>query len=103
LVASFENALLLALVLTLLVNLREVWRLVKQVAFARYAMVLALGIIFLLSLVYYNIGLGLRQKTMFEASLIVLFATLLATKQAKRSVIFAPAQHPNVEFSRFPR
>jgi hypothetical protein len=83
-IASAENVVLLIFIGTILFKLRDVIALVKTARFLRFALLLAIGIAFLLALVYYNVGLGLRQKTMFIPSIILIFMTVLAIGRLRK-------------------
>ena len=60
----------------------------KNVVFLRYATTFALLVMILLAVVYYNVGLGLRQRTMFLPGLLCLFvaARLMTQFRAQRPV-----------------
>ena len=83
LVASFENLLLLVIILLIFWHFRNTAQLVRRVFFVRFGLIYSVLLILMLSLVYYNVGLGLRQKVMFLPGLLTLFVTLLAVKRAK--------------------
>lgn len=86
LVASLENLLLLIGTVVLALRWRVVLRLVSSIFFLRYAVALAVLMIAVFSLLYYNIGLGLRQKVMFMPMLITLFVAVLAVSRARQFV-----------------
>lgn len=73
LVASFENLVYLFVIGFLVVNLRGTARIAGGVFFLRYALILATLLIVLLTFVYYNVGLGARQKMMMVPALFALF------------------------------
>jgi hypothetical protein len=50
----------------------------RQIMLVRYSLIFAVALIALLSLVYYNVGLGLRQKMMMMPGLLTVFAATLA-------------------------
>lgn len=85
-IASLDNLVLLGVFLVLAVNYRELSRMVSSVAFVRFALIEAIGIAIALALIYYNVGLGLRQKTMVIPGILVIFVALLALQQARRAV-----------------
>lgn len=74
LIASLENLVLLIIVGFLLAMPVRSVRLAKSVFPLRFAAMFGLLVTLALSFVYYNVGLGLRQKTMILPSLFVLFA-----------------------------
>ena len=84
LAASVENLLLLMLMATVLARLRTAAMLVRRLRYMRFALFLGTLIALLLALVYYNIGLGLRQKTMFVPPFIIIFVTVMAFGRARR-------------------
>ena len=85
LVASFESLFILFLVLLLLLRFRDMIGLFRSVFFFRYAVIYATGLTLFLSLSYWNVGLGLRQKwTMLMPMLLVLLVALLAVRAARK-------------------
>jgi hypothetical protein len=82
-VASAENLLLLFVLGYLTIHVREALVLVKHVAFLRFALVVSVTIALMLALIYYNVGLGLRQKTMFVPGLLLLFLSVAALRQTR--------------------
>jgi len=94
-VVSLENAALVPVIGAIIWKRRMTWSLLKSVPFARYAFVSAVGILLMLSLGYYNVGLGIRQKaTMILPGILVFFVALVAALQARRTqgeqVLVAP-------------
>jgi hypothetical protein len=90
LIASFENLALLFIVGVLLRRSGTIVQMVRSLTFIRYALIMAAGIALLLSLIYYNVGLGLRQRMMFVPGLLVPFVVLLALQRARR--LHAPSR-----------
>ena len=88
-VASIENVAVALAVIYLLARSRDVVHLVRRVAFIRFAMVLAFMILFVLTLVYYNVGLGLRQRVM---AFPMVYAVLVAlwSMRNKQKLAIAP-------------
>jgi hypothetical protein len=85
LIASFESAFLIGLMLMLVVRTRSVMGLFRSVFFARYAVIFALGLTIFLAVSYWNVGLGLRQKwTMLMPMYLVLFVAVLAVRRARK-------------------
>ncbi|MEA3015318.1 MAG: hypothetical protein QOI38_40 [Sphingomonadales bacterium] len=78
LIASAENALFLFIVGTLLFHTPKVIRIARAVTYVRYAFAFAALVALLLTIMYYNVGLGLRQKTMFVPAVLVMFVTFRA-------------------------
>ena len=83
LIASLENLFLMFILFQMLRNFGSVKKLVRSVFFVRFGSIFAVVLILLLGFVYYNVGLGLRQKVMFMPGLLTLFVAVLAVKHAK--------------------
>jgi hypothetical protein len=60
---------------------REVIDLYRKVFFIRFSAVLTLSLILLLAIVNYNVGLGLRERTMFLPPLLSIFVAVWAFRQ----------------------
>lgn len=88
LIASAENLLVVALTLFLIIRWRDLAHLVKHVFFIRFAVIFAFFILFALSLIYYNVGLGLRQRVMAYP---MILSTLVAMWALRRR--FIPASN----------
>ena len=89
LVASLENLFYLFVISTILIRVRDTIRLCRRVFFLRFAFIFAVALILLLTLVYYNVGLGLRQKMMMVPALFAFFAAHWAVGRVR-----VPAPHP---------
>lgn len=98
-IASLDNLFLLAVILFMAFNFRGVAGLVRSIAFLRFALVISAGIALALTVIYYNVGLGLRQKTMFVPGLLVIFITLLAVKRARRQTLINRDRIPAAELN----
>jgi hypothetical protein len=83
-IASAENVLLLVLFMLMTLNARTLWAATKAEPFLRYAVISSLGITLALSIDYYNVGLGLRQKTMVVPGFLTVFIALSAVRMARR-------------------
>lgn len=83
LISSFENAFILFMIFTIFRNFGQARTLLRRVYFLRFAMIFAVVLALMLALVYYNVGLGLRQKMMFMPPLLVFFATLIGVRRAR--------------------
>jgi hypothetical protein len=96
LIASLENVVILYVAAAVLINFRTIIAVAKTEPFMRYALLLMLGVSTLLSLVYYNVGLGLRQKTMFIPAVLVMFtiAMIVRRKRIEASAGTPAAAHP---------
>jgi hypothetical protein len=91
LVASFENTIWLGVFGFLAWRFRDVYNCALENLFVRFCVVYAGTLTILLTLVNYNIGLGLRQKMMIMPAVLVLLAATLVWRRleaqdAKRSV-----------------
>jgi hypothetical protein len=87
LLVSLENLALLIVVGTLLWHVRDSIALFRRVTFLRFAAISGAGLIVMLTLMYYNIGLGLRQKTMFVPNLLLLYAVLVGIGKVRQATI----------------
>jgi len=85
LVASFENLAMLFMIGFVLFNWREFYRLSRSAFFLQFAALFAVTLIILLAAVYYNVGLGLRQRTMIMPALLTVFITMWAVRQRRRA------------------
>jgi len=99
-VASMENVLFLLIYAYCVVRWREVVELYRKVYFIRFALVLTLSLIVLLAIVNYNVGLGLRQRTMFLTPLLSIFVAVWAFRQrlklGQARPQAGPAMHPQM-------
>ena len=89
-IASLENVVLLIVILTLLWQFGTSLAVVRSALFARFAGLFFLMLTVLLAMVNYNVGLGLRQKMMMMPALLVLFASVLAVRAARRQAVYGP-------------
>jgi hypothetical protein len=89
-VASLENVVLLMLILTLVRRFRTALGVTRSAMFARFAIFFAAMLIFLLALVNYNVGLGLRQKMMMMPALLVFFMAVMAVRAAQKRMVYGP-------------
>jgi len=88
LIVSLENALLVPVIGTMLIRARTAVRVARAAVFARYALVMAVGVLLMLAIGYYNMGLGIRQKaTMILPGLIIFFVALQAVGKARREAV----------------
>ena len=78
---SIENAVLMYFILYIVYHGKLLFRLAKSVFYVPYAVTFASILIFLLSLVNYNIGLGQRQKMMAVPAILMLYATISLYKR----------------------
>jgi hypothetical protein len=83
-IASVENAVLLLIFGIILTRLPILIAMLRRSPFVRYAATLTIGIAIVLALSYYNVGLGLRQRTMFLPGLLSMLVMLLAVRSEPR-------------------
>jgi len=87
-VASLENVVLLVVFAIMIWRSGTALAVTRAAMFARFAFFFFLMITFLLALVNYNVGLGLRQKIMMMPALLVFFAALVAVRRVRRGVVY---------------
>lgn len=85
LVASLENLVILLVFGNIVANAKSLVRLSITVPYLRYCLVFSVTLIVLLSLITYNVGLGLRQKYMVMPAVFLIFMTLAAFRRATRT------------------
>ena len=84
LVASIQNVFMLYATY-ILVRENRSWRaMFSQSLPIRFATIFLGAIIIMLSIMYYNVGLGLRQREMFTPALYLIFAALLLMRQRQK-------------------
>ncbi|HYJ29450.1 MAG TPA: hypothetical protein VEW25_03820 [Allosphingosinicella sp.] len=93
--ASLENLAFLGLFLATFANVPRLLAVTRNILFARYALFFFLFVAFLLAFVYYNVGLGLRQKTMFVPAILVLFVAGQAVARSVRTIRPPPVAQAN--------
>lgn len=81
LVASVENVIWLGIFGYLVWRFRDVYQCAVENLFVRFCLVYAGTLTILLTLVNYNIGLGLRQKMMIMPAILVVFAATLVWRR----------------------
>jgi len=86
LVASVENLFIVLMFTYFLFRWREVIDLYRKVFFIRFALILTFSLILLLAIVNYNVGLGLRQRTMFLPPLLSIFVAVWAFRERMKGV-----------------
>ncbi len=94
LVASMENVVYVFVVGFLLLNVPLVVRLSTRIYFLRFCLVFATTLILLLALVYYNVGLGARQKTMIVPALFSLVVAVWAVRRSGLDMARAGGRAP---------
>jgi hypothetical protein len=103
-VVSLENLILVVLVAVFVIKWRVMKALVKSVPYVRFAFFSSVGTLLVLSIGYFNVGLGIRQKaTMILPGLLVMAMALSAVLASRRRqymtlrLVGAPAErlsHP---------
>ena len=83
-IASIENAILLLLFMVIGFRFPTFVALFRRSPFVRFAATMLVGITIVLALSYYNVGLGLRQRTMFLPSLLALLVIISAVRSEPR-------------------
>lgn len=89
LIASLENLVLVGIFGYFIYRFGWLKKLFTGTLVVRYAVFFAFLVIMILSITYYNVGLGLRQKMMMMPAILTVFAALIAT-----SKIAAPVRAP---------
>lgn len=84
LIVSMENLAMVFIIGLLVVRVRDIGRMFRNVMYIRCAVIFFAGMTILLSSLYYNVGLGLRQRTMYMPALLMLFVSVLAVRQTAR-------------------
>ena len=84
LVASLENVALIGIFISLATRARLLIWAARNYFFVRFSLIFSVTLILLLAAVYYNVGLGLRQKVMIYPSLLSLFVAQMAFVRASR-------------------
>ncbi|HET7816883.1 MAG TPA: hypothetical protein VFK58_04835 [Sphingomicrobium sp.] len=90
LVASLENLVMLFVIGFLIFKWRQMVRVARSAFFVQFAAIFAVVLTILLATVYYNVGLGLRQRTMIMPALLTVFMALWAVRQRQRAELHAP-------------
>ncbi|HEX8216760.1 MAG TPA: hypothetical protein VF577_04780 [Allosphingosinicella sp.] len=85
-VASMENVVFMMIFIIMLFRLKNVLGLTRSIAFVRYCLFFAVIVTLFLTVTYYNIGLGLRQRMMFVPAVLVIFIALQATVRRARKL-----------------
>jgi len=94
LVVSFENLIIIGIFATIFFRIKEASTLFNSLPFFRYSCIFSGITVVLLSLVTYNVGLGLRQKFMTMPAVLVIFVSLIAYRRAVASMRAAVGSAP---------
>ncbi|HEY0111876.1 MAG TPA: hypothetical protein VGB59_01860 [Allosphingosinicella sp.] len=89
-IASLENVVLLLIILTLVRRFGTALAVTRAAGFARFAIFFFIMLTFLLAMVNYNVGLGLRQKMMMMPGLLIFFVALLAVRTRQKATAYGP-------------
>lgn len=84
LIASFENLFLIFVFGYILYHWNLVAMLARRIFVVRYCIFFGATLTILLAMIYYNVGLGLRQKMMIMPGLLTVFAAVLAAAQVRK-------------------
>jgi hypothetical protein len=95
LVASVENLLALLAFLYLIVHWRDILHLARRVTFVRFSVFFTLILTLSLAIVYYNVGLGLRERVMVYPPLFAILVALWALNR-RRHLQGGPRPRPIV-------
>lgn len=99
LIASFQNAIILTMTFMLLRNFRLWVELFRASLAIRFATIHFVAMYLMLAFMYYNVGLGLRQREMATPALLVVFVTIfMVAALRKRSAPAAFDAAPNSGF-----
>lgn len=90
-IASVENLLAIFACLYVIAHWQDVLHLARRVMFIRFSLFFTLILTLSLALVYYNVGLGLRERVMLYPPI---FATLVALWAMNRRRHFQGSQRP---------
>lgn len=93
--ASAENVLVAIAFLYMLTHLRDLIWLARKVDFVRFIMVFAAIILLSLALIYFNVGLGLRQRVMAYPMIFSLLVALWSVRQ-RHKLDAAPHSRPRL-------
>ncbi|MDP3674461.1 MAG: hypothetical protein Q8R44_05130 [Novosphingobium sp.] len=86
LVASVQNIFMVYATFLLIREFR-VWRaMFRESLPIRFATLFLAGMVLMLSVMYYNVGLGLRQREMFTPALYLIFCSVYIVKRGQRAV-----------------
>lgn len=84
LVASAQNLLMLYITFELARNIRLILELFKESLLFRFALVHATALYLMLAFMYYNLGLGLRQREMATPALLLVFGAVHIVSRSRR-------------------
>lgn len=93
-IASIENVGVIIAVIYVIRNWRDLAYLARRVVFVRFVMIFAFLTLLALSIVYYNVGLGLRQRVMAYPTLFATLVSLWSMRQKRSLLTAAQAQVP---------
>lgn len=84
-VASFQNVFMLYVGSVLVREYRSWWSMFRQSIPIRFATFFLVTMIAMLTVMYYNVGLGLRQREMFTPALYLVFGAVYLVRSARRA------------------
>lgn len=94
LIVSLENLVLVGIFGYFIYRFAWLKKLFTGTLVVRYAVFFAFLVTMVLSLTYYNVGLGLRQKMMMMPAILTIFAALIATSRIAAPVRVRRRQRP---------
>ena len=94
LIASFQNLVMIGITIFLMRNFGLWMELFRGSLAIRFATIHFVALYLMLGFMYYNVGLGLRQREMATPALLIVVATVLIVRQLRRN-----AQAPRVQES----
>lgn len=92
LVASAENVLAVVAFIYAIIHWQDVLHLARRVMFIRFSLFFSLILLLSLSLVYYNVGLGLRERVMAYPAIFSVLVALWSMRQVQHRA--RPAGQP---------
>lgn len=95
LIASIENVFMIAFVIYTYRTKGGMVRIFREVYFFRFALFFTCILLLMLSFVYYNVGLGLRQRSMVLPALFSLFVTQYLVGRASPRTVIKPEPLPS--------
>jgi hypothetical protein len=94
-VASVENVGSILCFLYIVLHWKDLALLVARVPFVRFSLLFAVGIIVVLTLVYFNVGLGLRERVMAYPPIYSILVALWSMRRKRKIALQAtPAVQP---------
>jgi hypothetical protein len=93
LIASFQNLVMIGITIFLMRNFGLWMELFRGSLAIRFATIHFSALYLMLGFMYYNVGLGLRQREMATPALLIVVATVMIVRQSRRNALTAPMQN----------